>query len=321
LDDLISIVIPVYNVEQYLKKCIESIINQTYKNIEIILVHGISADNCGKICDEYKAMDNRIKVIHKENTGLSDNRNKGIDIATGKYITFVDSDDYVKKDYIEYLYKLIKSENAEMSICQKVELYSDNTTKDFVDNTIKIYNKESFLLDFLYGKLQAYAWAKMYKIELFEKIRYPKGRIFEDIAIIYKLVDICDKIVYGGESKYYYLIRNNSLAWSKFSIAKLDFVYYSFDLCQYAEKYKSLKKAIASYKACICYVAYKDMLNSKFENKQIEDKLISVVKDNALTAIFDKNVNIKKKICILSLYINKNIFKLLCFIYRKYKMR
>lgn len=108
-EDLISIVIPVYKVELYLEKCIESIINQTYKNLEIIIVDDGSPDNCPKICDEYAQKDNRIKVIHKENGGLSDARNAGIDVAAGKYIAFVDSDDYVSNDYIEYMYNLIKN--------------------------------------------------------------------------------------------------------------------------------------------------------------------------------------------------------------------
>ena len=109
--DLISIIVPIYNVEKYIKKCIDSIINQTYTNLEIILVDDGSPDNCGKICDKYKEKDDRIKVIHKKNGGLSDARNAGIDIATGEYITFIDSDDYVAENYIEVLYNLCKEQN------------------------------------------------------------------------------------------------------------------------------------------------------------------------------------------------------------------
>ena len=111
-NELISIVIPIYKVEQYLRRCIDSVICQTYKNIEIILIDDGSPDNCGKLCDEIKKKDNRIKVIHKSNGGLSDARNCGINIATGKYITFIDSDDYVTEDYIEYMYRLLSQEKA-----------------------------------------------------------------------------------------------------------------------------------------------------------------------------------------------------------------
>ena len=114
MKDLITIVVPVYKVEQYLDKCVNSIINQTYKNLEIILVDDGSPDNCGKMCDEYAKNDNRIVVIHKENGGLSDARNAGIEIAKGKYISFIDSDDYVTEDYVEFLYALISNNNVEV---------------------------------------------------------------------------------------------------------------------------------------------------------------------------------------------------------------
>ena len=116
-NQLISIIVPIYNVEKYLKQCIESIISQTYRNIEIILVDDGSPDNCGKICDEYSQKDKRIIVLHKENGGLSDARNKGIDIAKGDYLTFVDSDDFVNIDYIEKLYNSIKFNNTKLAQC------------------------------------------------------------------------------------------------------------------------------------------------------------------------------------------------------------
>ena len=115
--DLISVIIPIYNVEQYLKECLESVINQTYRNLEIILVDDGSKDKSGKICDEYKNKDERIKVVHKENGGLSDARNAGMKIATGKYIQFIDSDDFIDKDMIETLYNLIIENEADISMC------------------------------------------------------------------------------------------------------------------------------------------------------------------------------------------------------------
>ena len=116
--DLISVIVPVYNVENYLKRCLDSIINQTYQNIEIILIDDGSTDNSGNLCEDYKKIDNRIKVVHKTNGGLSDARNTGIKKAKGKYITFVDSDDYVEYDYVEYLYNLIKKYDTNISFCK-----------------------------------------------------------------------------------------------------------------------------------------------------------------------------------------------------------
>ena len=113
---LISIVLPIYNVENYIEKCMESVLNQTYKNIEIILVDDGSPDNCPIICDQYVKEDNRVKVVHKENGGLSDARNAGIKVANGDYITFIDSDDYVDKDYVEFLYNTIEETDADIAI-------------------------------------------------------------------------------------------------------------------------------------------------------------------------------------------------------------
>ena len=142
-EDLITIVIPIYKVEKYLDKCIKSVINQTYKNLEIILVDDGSPDNCPKKCDEYEKKDTRIKVIHKENGGLSDARNAGIDIAKGKYITFIDSDDYVSEDYVEYMYNLLKQNNTKMSTCETQVVNIEKETEmetQFVEN-IEILTK------------------------------------------------------------------------------------------------------------------------------------------------------------------------------------
>ncbi|MBR1540013.1 MAG: glycosyltransferase [Clostridia bacterium] len=125
-EELISIIVPVYKVEKYLDKCINSIVSQTYKNLEVILVDDGSPDSCGKMCDEWTQKDTRIKVIHKENGGLSDARNFGLDCAKGKYIQFVDSDDYIEKDMIEFLYKNLKENNADISICSNYMVDEEN---------------------------------------------------------------------------------------------------------------------------------------------------------------------------------------------------
>lgn len=224
-NDLVSIVVPVYNVEKYLKKCIESIISQTYKNLEIILVDDGSTDGSGKICDDYLTKDKRIKVIHKQNGGLSDARNVGIGVATGKYITFIDSDDYVENDYIEYLYNLIINNKCDMSICS-LKLHSKNK---FIDNAINyntciFTNKECLKNMLCENGFNVSACAKMYKTKLFENIDFPYGKLCEDNGTTYKLILKCDKIAYGNESKYIYEMRNNSIMHTSFSSKKLDLI-------------------------------------------------------------------------------------------------
>ena len=138
MDELISVIVPVYNVEKYISRCIESIMKQTYKNIEIILIDDGSTDNSGKICDEYSLKDDRINVIHKKNGGLSDARNTGLDIAKGKYISLIDSDDFVSKFFIETLYNTCKNENCEIAICEYERVYEEKEEISDLENDNKV---------------------------------------------------------------------------------------------------------------------------------------------------------------------------------------
>ena len=211
-NDLISIIIPVYKVEKYLEKCIESVLKQTYTNLQIILVDDGSPDNCGKICDEYAKKDPRIEVIHKVNGGLSDARNVGIAKAKGKYIGFVDSDDYIKEDMYEILINLIKEYDADVSICN---LYDVIDGKEYIrnnENGIQEYSRLEILKEVLLDKnIQSYAWNKLYKKELFDEIKYPIGKKYEDIGTTFYVFEKCNKIVVTSEPEYYYLKRSDSL--------------------------------------------------------------------------------------------------------------
>lgn len=211
-NELISVVVPVYNVEEYLEKCVNSIINQTYKNIEIILVDDGSKDNSGKMCDKLSQKDERIKVIHKKNGGLSDARNAGIKIANGDYIGFVDSDDYIEEDMFETLYKLIKENNSDISIVSFNEIYNGkligvkNSKK--LEKFTKIEALKELLID---NKIQSYAWNKLFKRKLFTNIEFPTNKNFEDIATTLLLFEKANKVVLLEEPKYNYVRRDNSI--------------------------------------------------------------------------------------------------------------
>ena len=209
---LISIIIPVYKVEKYLEKCIQSVINQTYENLQIILVDDGSPDNCGKICDEYAQKDHRIEVIHKSNGGLSDARNKGLEIAKGEYIGFVDSDDYIEADMYEVLYNLLKQYNADVSICNFYTVSQGKISIKNADNGINEYNRIEILKEVLLdNNIQSYAWNKLYKKELFDEIKYPIGKKYEDIGTTFYLLEKCNKVVVTGKSEYYYINRQDSI--------------------------------------------------------------------------------------------------------------
>lgn len=224
-EELVSIVVPVYNVEEYLKHCVDTIVNQTYHNLEIFLVDDGSTDSSGLMCDELAEMDSRIKVIHKVNGGLSDARNVAIEIATGQYIAFIDSDDAIPPDAIEYLYQLVKKNDADiaignMLITSNKEEYATNT-----ESFLKSFNNQEAVKEMFYGDFYSTsASGKLYKTSLFEGIRYPLKRVNEDLFTTYKVLDKSGKVVVSDKIVYYYYHRVGSIMNSSFSEKRLDVV-------------------------------------------------------------------------------------------------
>lgn len=220
--DIISIIVPIYNVEKYIVRCVDSIINQTYVNTEIILVDDGSPDKCGSICDEYQRRDHRVIVIHKPNGGLSDARNYGINVASGKYITFIDSDDWVTNDYLEKLYNLLIDQKADISICNHQRVYSidSNIIKEKKITIYEFTNIEAlnYLTDSSLYIQMIVSWGKLYKTELFKYVMFPVGKIHEDEFTTYKLYYFSKKIVYTNEPLLYYLQRNDSIMGRGFNI-------------------------------------------------------------------------------------------------------
>lgn len=216
--DLISIIVPVYKVEQYLNKCIDSIVSQTYRNIEIILVDDGSPDLCPQICDGWAEKDERIIVIHKKNGGLSDARNTGIENAQGIYLSFVDSDDYIDRTMIAKLYARIKKDHSELALCGVYSVDFEKGRKGkiepFLDFENSVWNQRKFW-DHYYHKESrgslAVAWNKLYLAELFQEERYDVGKIHEDEFIIHRLIAQCKRISVLSDRLYYYVKRQGSI--------------------------------------------------------------------------------------------------------------
>ncbi|MGL5749960.1 MAG: glycosyltransferase family 2 protein [Paraclostridium sp.] len=216
----ISIIVPVYNVENYLKKCLDSIVSQSFKNIEIIIVNDGSTDNSREICDEYKKKDNRIKVIHKENEGLSSARNRGIDISKGKYIGFIDSDDWIDKYMYEKLYNLCEKTSSDIGICNFFRNENERNVEDEV--VIELDNIEG-MRELFKGNLYRFsACNKLFKKSCFENIIFPEGRVHEDLSTTYKVFSNANKIVYTNYLGYFYFVRENSILTSKYNEKRLD---------------------------------------------------------------------------------------------------
>lgn len=215
-NELISVIIPVYNVEKYLEKCVDSVKKQTYDNIEIILVDDGSTDKSGEICDIIANGDNRVKVIHKKNGGLSDARNAGIKIANGELIGFVDSDDYICQDMYMDLYLILKKDDSDISICDFVKIKENDDNKEYCVKNKNInfykYNKIEALNELLKNeKITNHAWNKLYKKSLFDNIKYPVGKNMEDMATTYLLFEKANRISYIEKTEYFYLERANSI--------------------------------------------------------------------------------------------------------------
>lgn len=258
IQPLISVIIPVYNVEKYLRKCIDSIINQTYHNLEIILVDDGSPDNCGAICDEYSEKDKRIRAIHKSNGGLSDARNLGLKLMQGEYISFVDSDDVLPKNSIETLWQLAVKENAQMVIGgferfrnspDEVDLFTDSE-----GNKTTVMTKSEAMAGFFRGGCQA--WAVLYERKIHEGIWFPKGEINEDEAIVLQLYDRCETIVVTNTVVYFYRNREESITTSSFSKKKLIWADHCKNNLEFVrENYPSLTECAAvRYRGCLLWL-------------------------------------------------------------------
>ena len=212
-EPLVSIIIPIYKVEPYLHRCLDSIVNQTYTNLEIILVDDGSPDNSPQICDEYAAKDNRIVVIHKENGGLSDARNTGLDICKGDYISFVDSDDWVSLEYINELYSSIKETQADVAIVNHKHVTPFPAREIQEKRRIKLFSKQQAFFKLIAEQHQPFvvSWGKLYRKNLFSNIRFPTGKCHEDEFTSHLLFNKASRIVYSNRTLYFYYQRPDSI--------------------------------------------------------------------------------------------------------------
>lgn len=236
---LISVIVPVYKVEKYLAKCVDSILAQTYRNLEVILVDDGSPDICGDICNAYAGMDARVKVIHKENGGLSSARNAGIDIAQGEYFGFVDSDDWIEPEMYETLLSALLKYGAKVACGGRYDV--DGATGE---KTIGLCPQKEECVSgmemlgrvFVWENCDSAAWDKLYHRSLFETIRYPHGMVNEDIAIFYKLMELTEKVAFCDKPLYNYLHRENSITTAKISNKTFHFVQHTDVIYPYIQK-------------------------------------------------------------------------------------
>jgi glycosyltransferase involved in cell wall biosynthesis len=303
MNPLISIIVPVYNVEKYLSKCLDSIVNQTYKNLEIILIDDGSTDNSGDICDEYANKDNRIKVIHKSNGGISDARNKGLDIAKGEYIGFVDSDDYIAEDMYEYLYNFVIENDLDVAMCASCNVYQGKIIYHKNFESIILDKKEKIIENIFInpsGGSAVSVWGKLFKYNVIKDIRFDFGKTCEDVYFVLKWIENTNKFGRCDKAKYYYVQREGSITHQKFYNDEILDVVYGYqknykiisrkypDLIKVAEfrLWWACKSAIEKIYVCEDANNYKDII------KTLQIKL----KINMIKILLNKYITTKSKL-------------------------
>lgn len=225
-NSLVSIIIPVYKVEKYLHRCVHSVVNQTYQNLEIILVDDGSPDNCPRLCDEWASRDPRIRVIHKANEGLSSARNSGLDICNGEYIGFVDSDDWVSADMVEVLLQNCEKHQVKLAVCGRKVVYDKPgmPTEEKIPSRTAVMDVNAAVAQMFQGReFDCSACAKLYHRSLWEDIRFPFGKIYEDIAVLYKVVFASDGVAVIDQPLYFYFRHSESITSAVFTEAWLDY--------------------------------------------------------------------------------------------------
>lgn len=251
----ISVIVPVYNVEAYLKRCVDSILAQTFADFELILVDDGSPDNCGKICDAYAEKDNRVYVIHKENGGLSDARNAGLDWifenSDSQWISFIDSDDWVHPKYLELLYEAVTKGNVTISACKEIHVHSESNMLNIEnDYEWKLVDPESAHTT----NNMVTAWGKLFAKELFRNLRFPKGKLHEDLYTTYKIVLPQEKVAVSPQEYYFYYVNPNSLThveWNPKRLDELEACEQILDYCIAHNRESFYKRMLDYYISCI----------------------------------------------------------------------
>ena len=313
MSELISVIVPVYNVEQYLEKCVQSIQTQTYSNLEILLVDDGATDSSGRLCDELATTDERITVIHKENGGLSSARNEGQKNAKGEYILFVDSDDYIHEEMIESLYQQLIAENADVSSCNVMNVYTTNQTPQCDrEDLYLVLNQEEFLREYLIGqKVPGTICNKLIRKEIADKIEFPVGKIYEDAFYHYQLVQIAKKYVVNTKPYYYYYHRQQSITTTPYR--ERDLVYITiyqqfYDLVK--QQFPKLEEeAFFRLSYAHFYILDKMLVEDHFESIADYPRVRNYLKRHAFeiakNTIFQKG----RRIAALALKINIHLYR------------
>lgn len=311
MSELISVIVPVYKVEPYLHRCVDSILCQTYSNLEIFLVDDGSPDGCPAICDAYAERDSRIRVIHKANGGQSDARNVALDAAKGAYYAFVDSDDFISTDYIATLYENLRQFDADLSAVSSQKIFSKSISKEESQKNTRICyydTKEAVCQLLTMGDFSVEVWGKLFKAELFEGIRFPVGELYEDLAIIFQLFLRTEKVMYVNRPLYKYFIREGSTMQRPFDMRQyVEVRWIENAMALVAERYPELDAQIRGRRVWSYFKTLYRILCSD-DRKQYQEQqkeLIGKIRVDASGLLSSPEISRNLKVKILSLYFGK----------------
>lgn len=308
---MISVIVPVYNVEKYLNRCINSILAQTYQDYELILIDDGSTDYSGEICDFFQAKDDRIKVIHQPNNGLSFARNVGIEYSCGEYITFIDSDDYVAESYLEILLKLLEGNDSDISCCEYLR-----TGKECIKN-IKLTDefiilRENDILTFYLKKDLVSACAKLYRKYLFQNIRFPIGKINEDISTIFKVFLEAKSVSYSNNKLYFYYKNSESITKRKFTKNNINLVEAWKEVRVLSSGYSKEVKSLVDFRLAKAYftllgiIAYYGMKDAKAD-ENLKKAIYREFKKNYKVLLRSSYLKFNRKIAVLLMCLSYDI--------------
>ncbi|MRH42701.1 glycosyltransferase [Aquibacillus halophilus] len=277
----ISIIVPVYNIEQYLRKCLDSILAQTFTDFEVIIVNDGSTDSSGDICDEYAELDNRVRVIHTYNGGLSSARNVGLKLSRGDFVGFIDGDDWVFKDMYQTLYELCNQTNSDISICTMYREIEGEIVYVDRDNYIKEMDNVEAMRQLFKGNLYRFAvWNKLYTKKCFEHVQFPEGRIHEDLFTTYKVFAKADKVVFTNYAGYIYVKRDSSILTTNYNEKRLDAFLGWNEIISFMNK--NYSQLAEYYLSCFAYWVVDNVyyITSQVQKSKDRKKFLSTIQNH-----------------------------------------
>lgn len=279
----ISVIVPVYKVEAYLDRCVRSIVEQTHRNLEIILVDDGSPDNCPAMCDAWAEKDNRVKVIHKKNGGLSDARNAGMAMATGELMGFVDSDDWIAPDMYQHLHDLMAADNSDIAACGVEMVWEDGTPSRMLTKSgCCVLNREEAMRAIIEESwLKQPVWYKLYKTALIRDIPFPVGKYHEDVFWSYQAVARAQKVSVSDKTGYYYFQRSGSIMGEGYSLKRLDAVEAKYQMLSFVREHNPSLVSVCEAGLFYACLYHGQMANRYLDHAQAK-QVLAVLKERIL---------------------------------------